>query len=241
MMDKKIVFITGVSRGIGLEIAKCFSNNGYFVLGTSRSDFDLAKVLSSDECLHIQLDVTDRNQVSGCLDQLKEIDKVPNVLINNAGITKDQLFLRMKNEDWDDVIDTNLTSVFNMSKLFIKSMVKNRSGSIINISSVAGLMGNAGQVNYSASKAGLGGFTRALAKEVAARSITVNCIAPGFIETDMTDRFQDKDLENILNQIPANKMGNPQHIADLALFLASSKGNYITGQTISVDGGLFMS
>ena len=240
-MDKKIVFITGVSRGIGLEIAKCFSNNGYFVLGTSRSDFDLAKVLSSDECLHIQLDVTDRNQISACLDQLKEIDKVPNVLINNAGITKDQLFLRMKNEDWDDVIDTNLTSVFNMSKLFIKSMVKERSGSIINISSVAGLMGNAGQVNYSASKAGLGGFTRALAKEVAARNITVNCIAPGFIETDMTDHFQDKDLENILNQIPANKMGNPKHIADLALFLASPKGNYITGQTISVDGGLFMS
>ena len=240
-MDKKIVFITGVSRGIGLEIAKCFSNNGYFVLGTSRSDFDLATVLSSDECLHLQLDVTDRNQVSACLDQLKEIDKVPNVLINNAGITKDQLFLRMKNEDWDDVIDTNLTSVFNMSKLFIKSMVKERSGSIINISSVAGLMGNAGQVNYSASKAGLGGFTRALAKEVAARNITVNCIAPGFIETDMTDHFQDKDLENILNQIPANKMGNPQHIADLALFLASPKGNYITGQTISVDGGLFMS
>ena len=240
-MDKKIVFITGVSRGIGLEIAKCFSNNGYFVLGTSRSDFDLAKVLSSDECLHLQLDVTDRNQVSACLDQLKEIDKVPNVLINNAGITKDQLFLRMKNEDWDDVIDTNLTSVFNMSKLFIKSMVKERSGSIINISSVAGLMGNAGQVNYSASKAGLGGFTRALAKEVAARNITVNCIAPGFIETDMTNHFQDKDLENVLNQIPANKMGNPQHIADLALFLASSKGNYITGQTISVDGGLFMS
>ena len=240
-MDKKIVFITGISRGIGLEIAKCFSNNGYFVLGTSRSDFDLAKVLSSDECLHLQLDVTNRNQVSACLDQLKEIDKVPNVLINNAGITKDQLFLRMKNEDWDDVIDTNLTSVFNMSKLFIKSMVKERSGSIINISSVAGLMGNAGQVNYSASKAGLGGFTRALAKEVAARNITVNCIAPGFIETDMTDHFQDKDLENILNQIPANKMGNPQHIADLALFLASPKGNYITGQTISVDGGLFMS
>ena len=240
-MDKKIVFITGVSRGIGLEIAKCFSNNGYFVLGTSRSEFDFAKVLSSDECLHLQLDVTDRNQVSACLDQLKEIDKVPNVLINNAGITKDQLFLRMKNEDWDDVIDTNLTSVFNMSKLFIKSMVKERSGSIINISSVAGLMGNAGQFNYSASKAGLGGFTRALAKEVAARNITVNCIAPGFIETDMTDHFQDKDLENILNQIPANKMGNPQHIADLALFLASPKGNYITGQTISVDGGLFMS
>ena len=239
-MDKKIVFITGVSRGIGLEIAKCFSNNGYFVLGTSRSDFDLAKVLSSDECLHLQLDVTDRNQVSACLDQLKEIDKVPNVLINNAGITKDQLFLRMKNEDWDDVIDTNLTSVFNITKLFIKSMVKDRSGKIINISSVAGLMGNPGQVNYSASKAGLGGFTRSLAKEVAARNITVNCIAPGFIETDMTNHFKSDELENILKQIPANKMGNPQDIADLALFLASSNADYITGQTISVDGGLYM-
>jgi 3-oxoacyl-[acyl-carrier protein] reductase len=239
-MDKKIVFITGVSRGIGLEIAKCFSNNGYFVLGTSRSDFELGKVLSSDECLHLQLDVTDRNQVSACLDQLKEIDKVPNVLINNAGITKDQLFLRMKNEDWDDVIDTNLTSVFNITKLFIKSMVKDRSGKIINISSVAGLMGNPGQVNYSASKAGLGGFTRSLAKEVAARNITVNCIAPGFIETDMTNHFKSDELENILKQIPANKMGNPQDIADLALFLASSNADYITGQTISVDGGLYM-
>ena len=240
-MDKKIVFITGISRGIGLEIAKCFQKNGYFVVGTSRSNFDLNEALSSDQCLHIPLDVTNRDQVSACLDNLKDKDKVPNVLINNAGITKDQLFLRMKNEDWDDVINSNLTSVFNISKLFIKSMVKNRFGSIINISSVAGLMGNAGQVNYSASKAGLGGFTRALAKEVATRNITVNCIAPGFIETDMTSHFNEEELASILNQIPANKMGNPQNIADLALFLASDKGNYITGQTISVDGGLYMS
>lgn len=240
-MDKKIVFITGISRGIGLEIAKCFQKDGYFVVGTSRSNFDLNEALSSDQCLHIPLDVTNRDQVSACLDNLKDKDKVPNVLINNAGITKDQLFLRMKNEDWDDVINSNLTSVFNISKLFVKSMVKNRSGRIINISSVAGLMGNPGQVNYSASKAGLGGFTRALAKEVAARNITVNCIAPGFIETDMTKHFQDDELENILNQIPAFKMGNPENIADLALFLASDKANYITGQTISVDGGLYMS
>ena len=240
-MDKKIVFITGISRGIGLEIAKCFQKDGYFVVGTSRSNFDLNEALSSDQCLHIPLDVTNRDQVLTCLDNLKDKDKVPNVLINNAGITKDQLFLRMKNEDWDDVINSNLTSVFNISKLFIKSMVKNRFGSIINISSVAGLMGNAGQVNYSASKAGLGGFTRALAKEVATRNITVNCIAPGFIETDMTSHFNEEELASILNQIPANKMGNPQNIADLALFLASDKGNYITGQTISVDGGLFMS
>ena len=239
-MDKKIVFITGVSRGIGLEIAKCFSNDGYFVIGTSRSEFKLHEALGSEKCLHLALDVTNRDQVSSCLEDLKKQSIVPNVLINNAGITKDQLFLRMKDEDWDDVINSNLTSVFNITKLFIKSMIKNRSGKIINISSVAGLMGNPGQVNYSASKAGLGGFTRAIAKEVAARNITVNCIAPGFIKTDMTNHFKDEELEKILNQIPVNKMGDPKHIADLALFLASSKGNYITGQTISVDGGLYM-
>ena len=241
IMDKKIAFITGISRGIGLEIAKSFVNDHYFVIGTSRSSFRISEELKSENCMHLLMDVTDREQISSCFDELKKINKIPNVLINNAGITKDQLFLRMKEDDWDDVINSNLTSVFNITKLFIKSMVKDRYGKIINISSVAGLMGNPGQVNYSASKAGLGGFTRALAKEVAARNITVNCIAPGFIETDMTNHFQDEELENILNQIPANKMGNPQQIADLALFLASSKGDYITGQTISVDGGLYMS
>ncbi|MDC0029497.1 beta-ketoacyl-ACP reductase [Pseudomonadota bacterium] len=240
-MDKKIVFITGVSRGIGLELAKCFSNDDYFVVGTSRSEFHLIEALGSEKCLHLALDVTDRDKASSCMEKLKDEDLIPNVLINNAGITKDQLFLRMKDIDWDEVIESNLTSVFNITKLFIKTMVKNRSGKIINISSVAGLMGNPGQVNYSASKAGLGGFTRALAKEVAPRNITVNCIAPGFIETDMTDHFKDEELQNILNQIPANKMGSPKHIADLALFLASAKGDYITGQTISVDGGLYMS
>ena len=239
-MDKKIVFITGVSRGIGLEIAKSFLNAGYFVIGTSRSNFNLGEALDSDHCLHIPLDVTDRDQVKNCMEQIKTQEKIPNVLINNAGITKDQLFLRMKDEDWDEVINSNLTGVFNITKLFIKSMVKDRSGKIINISSVAGLMGNPGQVNYSSSKAGLGGFTRSLAKEVAARNITVNCIAPGFIETDMTNHFKSDELDNILKTIPANKMGNPQDIANLALFLASSSGDYITGQTISVDGGLYM-
>ena len=239
-MDKKIVFITGVSRGIGLEIAKCFLNDGYFVIGTSRSNFNLGEALDSDHCLHIPLDVTDRDQVKNCMEQIKTQEKIPNVLINNAGITKDQLFLRMKDEDWDEVINSNLTGVFNITKLFIKSMVKDRSGKIINISSVAGLMGNPGQVNYSSSKAGLGGFTRSLAKEVAARNITVNCIAPGFIETDMTNHFKSDELDNILKTIPANKMGNPQDIANLALFLSSSSGDYITGQTISVDGGLYM-
>ena len=239
-MDKKIVFITGVSRGIGLEIAKCFLNDGYFVIGTSRSNFNLGEAIDSDHCLHIPLDVTDRDQVKNCMEQIKTQEKIPNVLINNAGITKDQLFLRMKDEDWDEVINSNLTGVFNITKLFIKSMVRDRSGKIINISSVSGLMGNPGQVNYSSSKAGLGGFTRSLAKEVAARNITVNCIAPGFIETDMTNHFKSDELDNILKTIPANKMGNPQDIANLALFLASSSGDYITGQTISVDGGLYM-
>ncbi|MDC0941814.1 3-oxoacyl-[acyl-carrier-protein] reductase [Gammaproteobacteria bacterium] len=239
-MDKKIVFITGVSRGIGLEIAKSFLNDGYFVIGTSRSNFNLGEALDSDHCLHIPLDVTDRDQVKNCMEQIKTQEKIPNVLINNAGITKDQLFLRMKDEDWDEVINSNLTGVFNITKLFIKSMVRDRSGKIINISSVAGLMGNPGQVNYSSSKAGLGGFTRSLAKEVAARNITVNCIAPGFIETDMTNHFKSDELDNILKTIPANKMGNPQDIANLALFLASSSADYITGQTISVDGGLYM-
>ena len=239
-MDKKIVFITGVSRGIGLEIAKCFLNDGYFVIGTSRSNFNLGEALDSDHCLHIPLDVTDRDQVKNCMEEIKTQEKIPNVLINNAGITKDQLFLRMKDEDWDEVINSNLTGVFNITKLFIKSMVKDRSGKIINISSVAGLMGNPGQVNYSSSKAGLGGFTRSLAKEVAARNITVNCIAPGFIETDMTNHFKSDELDNILKTIPANKMGNPHDIANLALFLASSSADYITGQTISVDGGLYM-
>ena len=240
-MDNKIVFITGISRGIGLEIGKQFINKGYFVIGTSRSKLDLNTMLESDDCLHFPLDITDRASVSKCLDRLKKIDKLPNVLINNAGITKDQLFLRMKDDEWDDVINSNLTSAFNITKLFIKFMVKKRFGRIINISSVAGLMGNPGQVNYSASKAGLGGFTRALAKEVAVRNITVNCIAPGFIETDMTNNFNEDELKNIFNQIPANKMGNSRDVADLALFLASPKGNYITGQTISVDGGLYMS
>jgi 3-oxoacyl-[acyl-carrier protein] reductase len=239
-MYKKIVFITGVSRGIGLEIAKSFLNDGYFVIGTSRSNFNLGEALDSDHCLHIPLDVTDRDQVKNCMEQIKTQEKIPNVLINNAGITKDQLFLRMKDEDWDEVINSNLTGVFNITKLFIKSMVRDRSGKIINISSVAGLMGNPGQVNYSSSKAGLGGFTRSLAKEVAARNITVNCIAPGFIETDMTNHFKSDELDSILKTIPANKMGNPQDIANLALFLASSSADYITGQTISVDGGLYM-
>jgi 3-oxoacyl-[acyl-carrier protein] reductase len=239
-MLNNTVFITGASRGIGLSIAQAFASEGCFVIGTSRSKFDLESALGTEDCLHMILDVTDRAAIKVAHDTLKENNHLPGIIINNAGITKDQLFLRMKDEDWDDVINTNLSSVFNITKVFIKSMVKQREGRVINISSVAGLMGNPGQVNYSSSKAAIGGFTKSLAKELASRNITVNSIAPGFISSDMTDALTDDQKSEILNQIPMQKFGDPKNIAELAVFLASEKGRYITGQTISVDGGLYM-
>ena len=239
-MLNNTVFITGASRGIGLSIAQGFASEGHFVIGTSRSKFDLESALGTEDCLHMILDVTDRAAIKESHDTLKENNHLPGIIINNAGITKDQLFLRMKDEDWDDVINTNLSSVFNITKAFIKSMVKQREGRVINISSVAGLMGNPGQVNYSSSKAAIGGFTKSLAKELASRNITVNSIAPGFISIDMTDALTDDQKSEIFNQIPMQKFGDPKNIAELAVFLASEKGQYITGQTISVDGGLYM-
>ena len=239
-MLNNTVFITGASRGIGLSIAQAFASEGHFVIGTSRSKFDLESALGTEDCLHMILDVTDRAAIKEVHDTLKENNHLPGIIINNAGITKDQLFLRMKDEDWDDVINTNLSSVFNITKAFIKSMVKQREGRVINISSVAGLMGNPGQVNYSSSKAAIGGFTKSLAKELASRNITVNSIAPGFISSDMTDALTEDQKSEILNQIPMQKFGDPKNIAELAVFLASEKGRYITGQTISVDGGLYM-
>ena len=239
-MLNNTVLITGASRGIGLSIAQSFSDEGFYVIGTSRSKFDLETALGTRDCSHIKLDVTDRDTIKEVYEQLKNQNNLPGTLINNAGITKDQLFLRMKDEDWDDVINTNLSSVFNITKAFIKPMLKEKEGRIINISSVAGLMGNPGQVNYSASKAAIGGFTKSLAKELASRNITVNSIAPGFISSDMTDALNDDQKVEILKQIPVQKFGDPKNIADLAIFLASEKGQYITGQTISVDGGLYM-
>ena len=239
-MLNNTVLITGASRGIGLSIAQSFSDEGFYVIGTSRSKFDLETALGTRDCSHIKLDVTDRDTIKEVYEQLKNENNLPGTLINNAGITKDQLFLRMKDEDWDDVINTNLSSVFNITKAFIKPMLKEKEGRIINISSVAGLMGNPGQVNYSASKAAIGGFTKSLAKELASRNITVNSIAPGFISSDMTDALNDDQKAEILKQIPVQKFGDPKNIADLAIFLASEKARYITGQTISVDGGLYM-
>ena len=237
-MTKENVFISGASRGIGKDIALLFANNGYEVIGTSRSDFSIDDNL--DNFVPLKLDITSRNDIKDCFDYLKSENLLPNILINNAGITADQIFMRMKDEDWDNVIETNLTGTFNLSKIFIKNMIKNKSGRIINISSVSGLMGNPGQVNYASSKAALTGFTKSLAKEVGSRNITVNSVAPGYIDTDMTSFLDNDAKDKIINNIPLGRIGVTGDISELVMFLASDEASYITGQTISVDGGLLM-
>ena len=235
-MTKENVFISGASRGIGKDIALLFANNGYKVIGTSRSDFSIDDNL--DNFIPLKLDITSRDDIKDCFDYLKSENLLPNILINNAGITADQIFMRMKDEDWDNVIETNLTGTFNLSKIFIKNMIKNKSGRIINISSVSGLMGNPGKVNYASSKAALTGFTKSLAKEVGSRNITVNSVAPGYIDTDMTSFLYNDAKEKIINNIPLGRIGVTSDISELVMFLASDEASYITGQTISVDGGL---
>jgi 3-oxoacyl-[acyl-carrier protein] reductase len=237
-MDKKVVLISGASRGIGAAIAMHLASLGYKVIGTARSEFKFDK--PSDNLIPLKLDITCRESIKNCAAKLKEQNLLPDILINNAGITSDQLFLRMKEDEWDNVLATNLTGTFNLTKAFIKNMIKNRYGRIINISSISGLMGNPGQVNYSSAKAGLSGFTKSLAKEVGSRNITVNSVAPGFIETDMTS-FLDEDSKNtIIKDIPLNRLGSPEDVSELVAFLAGDESQYITGQTISIDGGLFM-
>ena len=236
----KVVLVTGASRGIGLEAAKHFSKEGYKVIGTSRSNFDLGELIGDDGAFSVQLDLTSKESIKNLFADLKSKDLLPSVLVNNAGITKDQLFLRMKDDDWDDVIETNLNGLFRVTKAFIKPMVKNKFGRIINISSVAGLMGNSGQVNYSSSKSAMVGFSRSLAKELGSRNITSNVVAPGFIETDMTTFLNDDEKADVSMNIPMKRFGNVEDVAKCIVFLASDDANYITGQTISVDGGLFM-
>ena len=236
----KVVLVTGASRGIGLEAAKHFSKEGYKVIGTSRSNFDLGELIGDDGAFSVQLDLTSKESIKNLFADLKSKDLLPSVLVNNAGITKDQLFLRMKDDDWDDVIETNLNGLFRVTKAFIKPMVKNKFGRIINISSVAGLMGNSGQVNYSSSKSAMVGFSRSLAKELGSRNITSNVVAPGFIETDMTTFLNDDEKADVSKNIPMKRFGNVEDVAKCIVFLASDDANYITGQTISVDGGLFM-
>ena len=236
----KIVLVTGASRGIGLEAAKHFSKEGYKVIGTSRGDYNLGDLIGDESAISAQLDLMSKESIKNLFADLKSKDLLPSVLVNNAGITKDQLFLRMKDEDWDDVIETNLNGLFRVTKAFIKPMVKNKFGRIINISSVAGLMGNSGQVNYSSSKSAMVGFSRSLAKELGSRNITSNVVAPGFIETDMTTFLNDDEKVEVSKNIPMRRFGTVEDVAKCIVFLASDEANYITGQTISVDGGLFM-
>ena len=236
----KIVLVTGASRGIGLEAAKHFSKEGYKVIGSSRGDFNLGELIGDESAISVQLDLMSKESIQNLFADLKSEDLLPSVLVNNAGITKDQLFLRMKDEDWDDVIETNLNGLFRVTKAFIKPMVKNKFGRVINISSVSGLMGNSGQVNYSSSKSAMVGFSRSLAKELGSRNITSNVVAPGFIETDMTTFLSDDEKVEVSKNIPMKRFGTVKDVAKCIVFLASDEANYITGQTISVDGGLFM-
>lgn len=236
----KIVLVTGASRGIGLEAAKHFSKEGYKVIGSSRGDFNLGELIGDERAISAQLDLMSKESIKNLFAELKSEDLLPSVLVNNAGITKDQLFLRMKDEDWDDVIETNLNGLFRVTKAFIKPMVKNKFGRVINISSVAGLMGNSGQVNYSSSKSAMVGFSRSLAKELGSRNITSNVVAPGFIETDMTTFLNDDEKVEVSKNIPMKRFGTVQDVAKCIVFLASDEANYITGQVISIDGGLFM-
>ena len=232
-MENKKAIVTGGNRGIGKGIVLGLIEQGYTVLATCRniSNFDYSHAKLS----LANLDISDASSVENFQKTVSEFE--PNILINNAGITKDSLFLRMSDEDWENVINTNLNGVFKITKLVVKGMLKKRWGRIINISSVSGSMGNPGQTNYSASKAGVDALTRSLAKELGSRNITVNSIAPGFIETDMTEGVID---QQILDKIPLKRAGKPEDIASLVNFLSSEESNYITGQTLVVDGGLFM-
>jgi len=236
---EKIVLVTGGSRGIGKAIAESFAAEGATVIVTYKNAID-EKYFDSKRIKHFQCDVADMKSVQGVVENiLKEFSKI-DVLVNNAGITKDGLLMRMSEEDWDIVLDTNLKGVFNMTKAVTRSMMSKRYGKVINITSVVGIIGNAGQSNYAASKAGVIGFTKSVAKELASRSININAVAPGFIETEMTGKLSEEVKQNYLNMIPFKKFGSGIDISKAVMFLASDDSGYITGQTLCVDGGIVM-
>jgi 3-oxoacyl-[acyl-carrier protein] reductase len=245
MSEYGLALVTGASRGIGLAIAKQLIAEGYALIGTATTETGISfiqKELGADgaEVHALILDVSNRTSIEGFLEQLTRKQLAPSVLINNAGITRDNLVLRMKDEEWDAVIDANLNSIFFLTKRLIKSMVKARFGRIINVTSVVGGSGNAGQSNYSAAKAGVIGFTKSLAREVAKRGITVNAVSPGFIDTDMTKKLTDEQKSATLAKIPVGRVGEADEIAGAVCFLASSAAGYITGETLNVNGGMQM-
>ncbi|MCL1039049.1 3-oxoacyl-ACP reductase FabG [Shewanella submarina] len=241
-LSGKVALVTGASRGIGKAIATTLVEAGATVIGTATSEKGAAAISEylGDNGFGLVLNVTSSESVAQMYADIKERVGDVDILVNNAGITKDNLFMRMKDDEWTDIIDTNLTSLFRLSKPVMRSMMKKRFGRIINIGSVVGSMGNPGQVNYCSAKAGLVGFTKSLAKEVASRQITVNAIAPGFIQTDMTDELTEDQQKAIMSQVPMERLGQAQEIANAVVFLASDTAAYITGETLHVNGGMYM-
>lgn len=249
LLKGKTALITGGTAGIGKSIACLYAAQGAHVVifGTNQeraeqaiSEIKLSQLDSSQKSLYFLVDVSKTNEVEEVISKVVEDLGKVDILVNNAGITRDHLLIRMKEEDWDRVLEVNLKSVYNTCHALARTMMKARSGSIINISSIIGLTGNAGQANYAASKAGMIGFTKSLAKELASRGVRANCIAPGYIETQMTEGLSEQIKETILSKIPLNRIGNPLDVANAALYLASDLANYVTGQVIAVDGGMVM-
>ena len=244
MLDGKLVLVTGASRGIGKAIALTLGRAGATVIGTATTESgsdNISKIFADNKVSGkgIKLNVTDNEQIASLIKSVNEDFGSIDILINNAGITRDNILLRMKEDEWEDIINTNLSSLYKMSKSVLRGMIKKRSGRIISITSVVGAMGNAGQSNYAAAKAGMIGFTKSLAREVGVRGITVNAVAPGFIETDMTSNLPDEQKEALASQIPMGRLGTPDEVENAVLFLAGDSGSYITGQTLHVNGGMY--
>ena len=243
MTESRVALVTGANKGIGNEVLKLLSKNGYTVVGTSRSSEGVSiieKSLASKAGCGLIFDVTNKDATASLNSKIKEKYGNVSVLVNNAGITMDNLLIRMTDNEWNDVMETNLSSVYRITKEFIKDMMKDRYGRVINIGSVVGMSGNAGQTNYSATKSALLGFTKSLAKEVASRNITVNTVSPGFIDTDMTKKLKDSQKDALMSSIPLGRMGSTEELAHVVQFLASDEASYITGENINVNGGLYM-
>ncbi len=242
-MSRNIALVTGASRGIGRAIATRLAKDGLFVIGTATTDKGaevIADYLAEYDGIARVLNVNNNEEIERLFEEIDSVYGSLQVLVNNAGITQDGLLMRMTDEQWDSVIHTNLTSVYKMSRRAIRGMMKAKFGRIINVSSVVGQMGNAGQTNYAASKAGMEGFTRSLAREIGSRQVTVNCVAPGLIETDMTDELDERLLNAMIDAVPMGRLGQPDEIAAAVAFLASEDASYITGAVLAVNGGMHM-
>ncbi|PCK03548.1 MAG: 3-oxoacyl-ACP reductase [Alteromonadaceae bacterium] len=244
-IDGKTALVTGASRGIGAAIAGALGGSGAVVIGTATTEGGAERISERLQSSGVKgeglvLNVTDVDSVAALMVSIKEKYGAPEILVNNAGITRDNLLVRMSDEEWFDVINTNLSAVFRLSKVCLRGMMKARWGRIVNVSSVVGQMGNAGQTNYAATKAGVMGFARSLAKEVGSRNITVNSVAPGFIDTDMTKELTDEQKQHMLKNIPLGRLGQPEEIAKVVKFLCSDDASYVTGETLHVNGGMYM-